>query len=153
MPTAKANAAPGTKVADNVTAYCTACKIDTHHTVVAMKGDRIVKVQCRECNKEHTFKAAKGITERKKKKTRAESQAEAAKATIESEWNRLMNANKAPAKNYSMKTGFILGDKLDHKEFGSGVVSKIVYPNKIEVTFQSQVKLLVHVGETYAGKF
>lgn len=66
--------------------------------------------------------------------------------TIESEWTRLMGASTATPKAYSPKTQFLLGDKIDHKEFGSGVVSKIIYPNKMEVYFQNAVKLLIQAS-------
>ncbi len=42
-------------------AYCTSCKMDLNHTIVAMHGDRIIKVQCRTCRKDHAYKAPKGI--------------------------------------------------------------------------------------------
>src|SRR5947209_20175523 len=96
-------------------AYCTSCKMDLNHVIVAMKGDRIAKVQCLTCKKEHVYKAAKGVTEpTKAKKKKAEAE-EAAGNPIELEWEKLMNAHKnAPVKAYSMKGHFILGDKINH---------------------------------------
>ena len=48
-------------VASETLAYCTSCKMDLNAVVVAMKGDRIAKVQCLTCKKEHVYKAPKGI--------------------------------------------------------------------------------------------
>ena len=56
------------EVGKETLAYCTSCKMDLNHVIVAMKGDRLAKVQCLTCKKEHAYKAAKGQTEPKKKK-------------------------------------------------------------------------------------
>src|SRR3712207_4813996 len=96
-----------TKVAKEALAYCTSCKMDLNHVVVAMKGDRIAKVQCLTCKKEHAFKAPKGQTEPKKKSKKAAAAAAAAEEaanSIEAEWTKLMAAHRdAPMKPYSMK--------------------------------------------------
>ena len=63
--TAEADTTP---VAKETLAYCTSCKMDLNHIIVAMKGDRIAKVQCLTCKKEHNFRAPKGATEPPKKK-------------------------------------------------------------------------------------
>lgn len=132
-------------------AYCTACKMDLNHVIVAMKGDRIAKVQCQTCKKEHVYKAPKGVTEpgkapksRSKKKESAE---EATSHSIEAEWQKLMLTHKdAPTKAYGMKNSFGLGDKIAHPTFGEGIVGKLIYPNKIEVIFQMDLKVLIHGG-------
>ena len=41
------------QIAKDTLAYCTSCKKELTHTVVAMKGDKIVKVLCNTCKKEH----------------------------------------------------------------------------------------------------
>ena len=136
-------AAPGS-VAKEVLSYCTSCKIDLQHMVVAMKGDKIAKVQCKTCKKEHTFRAPKGITEppNKKKKKSAEA---AETRSVAAEWEKLMSEKKAaPTRNYSAKTVFALGDKLSRPSFGEGIVGRLIYPNKVEVIFRNDVKILVH---------
>src|ERR1700747_3688973 len=83
-------------------AYCTSWKMDLNHIVVAMKGDRIAKVQCLTCKKEHVYKAPKGVTEpgatppgapKKTRKTKksAEQVAADTATSIEAEWQKLMN--------------------------------------------------------------
>src|SRR5262245_2145312 len=54
-------------VGKEILAYCTSCKMDLAHLVVAMKGDQAAKVECKTCKKTHAFKAPKGITEPAKK--------------------------------------------------------------------------------------
>lgn len=82
---------------------------------------------------------------------RKKASAEGDSPTIESEWTRLMGASTATPKAYNPKGQYLLGDKVDHKEFGAGVVSKIIYPNKIEVYFQGSVKLLIQASHRIAG--
>lgn len=141
--------------------YCTSCKMDLNHVIVAMKGDKLVKVQCLTCKKEHGFRAPKGITDpgavaAKKKTARAAAKEEAAKlaqrTSVEAEWEKLMTTHKeAPFKSYSTKGNFALGDKLNHPNFGEGIVGRLIYPNKMEVIFRSDVKVLLHAGVAAAS--
>lgn len=148
------NASGANAVGKETLSYCTSCKMDLNHIIVALKGDRIAKVQCLTCKKEHAYKAAKGVTEPGKaaaKATRAKKKAAAAEEdanhSIEAEWQKLMLAHKdAPTKGYSTKANFGLGDKINHPNFGEGIVGKLIYPNKIEVIFQMDVKVLIHGG-------
>jgi len=143
------------KVASETIAYCTKCRMDLNHTIVAMAGDRIVRVHCRTCKTEHAYKSPKGLTtpapkdtpvaREKKAAKKAESRDEA--VPVEAEWTKMMNASRSqPAKAYSAKTPFLVGDRIQHSMFGEGVVNKLVYPNKIEVVFQMDVKTLIHGG-------
>lgn len=139
-----------TAAAKEALAYCTSCKMDLNHVIVAMKGEKIAKVQCKTCNKTHTYKAPKGITEppaKPEKKSRAKNKAAEEAKTVEAEWNRLMNVHKNnPSKNYNIKGQFRLGDKIAHKNFGEGIVEKLIFPNKIEVIFKTDIKKLIHGG-------
>ena len=146
-----AKASSNANVGKEVLAYCTSCKMDLAHTIVAMTGDRVVKAECRTCKKTHAYKAPKGVTEPPKesapKKTRAKKAEEPQSNPIELEWEKLMVAHKAtPTKNYTTKGNFMLGDKLDHPTFGEGIVGKLIYPNKIEVIFRTDLKVLLHAG-------
>src|SRR5882762_8316192 len=74
--------------------YCTSCKMDLNHIIVAMKGDRIAKVQCLTCKKEHNYRIPKGISEPARKKKKAEAAAAEAATSIEAEWEKLMATHK-----------------------------------------------------------
>lgn len=127
--------------------------------VVARVGSEIVKVQCKTCKKERGYKAPKGISDpsdalkskeaKATKKATAASSRAASKAiessTIEAEWTRLMKEAKdiKPVK-YSYKVTYSLGEVIEHPTFGPGVVVKTIHPDKIEVLFQSDLKLLIH---------
>jgi hypothetical protein len=48
------------------------------------------------------------------------------------------------ARPYSPKATFAVDDVVDHPLFGRGFVSAVRDGGKIEITFRSDVKLLVH---------
>ncbi len=140
-----------TSVANETLAYCTSCKMDLNHVIVALKGDRIAKVQCLTCKKEHVYRSPKGATEPKAKvaKTKKADSEESHSNSIEAEWEKLMTSHRdVPVKPYSMKGQFGLGDKLNHPKFGDGIVGKLIYPNKLEVIFREDVKVLIYSGAT-----
>jgi hypothetical protein len=136
-----------------IVCYCTSCKMDLNHVIVAMKGDLIARVQCHTCKKEHAYKSAKGVKEPSKtakaKATKAgKGGEESSKSTpIEVEWRQLMNTHRdRPAKPYSARSAFTTGDRIQHPTFGDGVVGKLIFPNKVEVVFQHDMKVLIHAG-------
>jgi hypothetical protein len=142
-----------TGVASETIAYCTSCKMDLNSVIVAMKGDRIAKVQCFTCKKEHTYKAPKGIdtpptaAKAKRASKKKEADAEATSHSIEAEWEKLMASHRdTPTKGYTTKGAFLLGDKINHPTFGEGIVGKLIYPNKIEVIFRTDLKVLIYAG-------
>jgi hypothetical protein len=122
--------------------------MDLNSVVVAMKGDRVAKVQCLTCKKEHTFKAPKGAKTPKAKKSRKKAEdAAVTSQSIEAEWEKLMSTHKdTPSKSYSTQGQFILGDKIKHASFGDGIVSRLIYPNKVEVIFRTDMKILIYAG-------
>ncbi len=137
-----------TSVANEALAYCTSCKMDLNHVIVAMKGDRIAKVQCLTCKKEHNYRVPKGATEpaTKTAKTKKSEPSEAPRS-IEAEWEKLMSSHReVQVKQYSTQGQFSLGDKLSHPTFGDGIVGKLIYPNKLEVIFRTDVKILIYGG-------
>lgn len=135
------------KVAEEILSYCTKCRIDLAHTVMAMQGDRVVKVACKTCKGEHTYRAPKGITDpsmNPPKKTRGEKVAKVVTSVAE-EWEaRMAAAKNAPIKDYSTKAQYKVGERVEHPTFGTGLVEKMVHPNKIEVIFKTDVKLLIY---------
>ena len=142
--------ANSSNVGNETLAYCTSCKMDLNHVIVAMKGDLIAKVQCFTCKKEHLYKAPKGLTApAKPKKSKSAAESDADKATpVEAEWQKLMTTHRdAPFKAYNTKGLFGLGDKIQHPTFGEGIVGKLIYPNKIEIIFRTDVKVLIHGGQ------
>jgi len=141
-------------VAGETLAYCMSCRMDLAHTIIAMKGDQVLRCQCKTCKKEHTYKAPKGVNDPgaapapKAARKRGEGSAKAAAAVpVDEEWQKVMSqAAGVPAKSYSVKEKFRVGEKIAHPTFGEGIVGKHIFPNKIEVLFRSDLKVLIHGG-------
>jgi len=49
-----------------------------------------------------------------------------------------------PAKPYAISATFVQGDRVSHKKFGEGLVTKVVDAGKVEISFPEGVKTLVH---------
>jgi len=128
---------------------CTRCKGVLNHSIVAMVGEKIVRVECSTCHGVHAFHpakapkepaAAKGAPKKAAvpRKTKADPEA-AARA----EWAELqpgMNAEQAIP--YDMDRPFRLKNLLAHPNFGLGIVQLLIPPNKIDVLFQDGKKRL-----------
>ena len=127
-------------------AYCTKCKMDLNHVIVAMQGDRVAKVQCHTCHGTHQFRAPKGAkTPQKAKAKSASSQAQKKIKAIEDEFQEWKSARgDQEKKSYQASQKFEEGQRLEHPKFGEGFVRKHIHPNKIEVLFSDDVKTLVH---------
>jgi uncharacterized Zn finger protein (UPF0148 family) len=131
------------QVSEDIVAYCSNCKGDLPHVIVTLDGEKVKKVLCKTCNKEHVYKAPKeGKVPSKKKKTRSNSK----KKTISplEEWERAMEqAKDAPIRVYAQDGSFREGEKVDHGSFGQGLITKLIQPNKMEVIFEEGTKLMI----------
>jgi hypothetical protein len=132
-----------------VETQCTRCKQVMNHTIVAMVGEKIVRVECNTCHGIHAFhpvKVPKGPVVAKDgqkkvagpRKTKADPEA-AARA----EWAELKpGMDPALAIPYDMNKAYRVNNLLLHSHFGLGIVRAVLPPNKIEVLFQDGTKLL-----------
>ncbi|MDX2481171.1 MAG: hypothetical protein QNK24_12665 [Desulfuromusa sp.] len=126
---------------DHITSKCTKCKDTTNHTIVAMVGDKVARVECNTCGGIHNYR---NVAEKKPTTRSKASSPKPAKTTkIEAEWENLLNnADPAAATLYSMQMAIKPGTLIQHPSFGLGRVINTIPPNKMEVYFRSGVKLL-----------
>ena len=47
------------KTGGEIDAYCTKCKLDLGHRIIAMVGDAVKKVECKTCNSHHLYRRPK----------------------------------------------------------------------------------------------
>jgi hypothetical protein len=124
------------KVGGEVDAFCSRCQLLLAHTVIAMVGAVPVKVECNTCRNVHRFRggstAAKSPAARKTRSSPAAS------------FDELMAAPTGAPRRYAPSELFATGDVLDHATFGRGLVSGLKDPGKVEVTFRTGAKTLVH---------
>jgi hypothetical protein len=130
------------KVGGEVDALCTRCELTLAHTVHAVVEGRPVKVECNTCHAVHRYRGAAGSAA-SRSPGRA-SGATRARAEVVG-FDALLAARRIEAaRPYSPKATFAVDDVVDHPLFGRGFVSAVRDGGKIEITFRSDVKLLVH---------
>lgn len=134
------------KVGGEVDAFCTKCQLTLAHTIHAVVAGRPVKVECNTCHGVHRYKGALASSSGVRSSgtgPRAERPAREKPATVG--FDELLAArDTSRAQPYSPKKTFALGDVVDHSIFGRGFVSAIRDGGKLEITFRSDVKVLVH---------
>jgi hypothetical protein len=111
---------------------------------VAIEDEKVVKVLCQTCKKEHSYRAPR--EEKPLKKKRVTKQRASSKKIVSpiEEWEKAMEQIKdLSAKPYTLAGRFETGEKLDHSTFGLGLVKNVIATNKMEVVFKEGTKLLV----------
>lgn len=134
---------------DIIEARCTRCRAVMNHRIVAMVGERVVRVECNTCNGVHNYhqpgetktpaagKSGRNV-EISPRKTRKEPA-----AADRDEWESLLPTMQAErAISYDMNGKYQLNDLIEHTAFGVGIVKLLIRPNKMEVLFRGGKKLL-----------
>jgi hypothetical protein len=132
-----------------IEASCTRCKATLNHTIVAMVGEKVARVECNTCHGIHNYR---GPVEKKEKKS---SLSAPKKQTVPrqpkkdpgvsemEEWEALsptFDCNRAIP--YDMDKKYRANELITHSTFGLGIVKTIIPPKKMEVLFQLGKKLL-----------
>jgi hypothetical protein len=114
------------------------------HTIVAMNEDRIVRVLCRSCKKEHAFRHSPDRSSPPGRKPPAGRSAPAKTLSDAEEWRMEMGRLRgSSAKPYALDGQFEEGQKVVHRTFGTGVVKRLISGDKMEVLFEEGPKVLV----------
>jgi hypothetical protein len=131
-------------VGKDVLSYCTKCKLNLGHTIVAMKDSKhIAKVKCNTCNTIQAFKDPSTSSKQNKTRTKKTGMTPSKVISVSDLWMEKMSNTKKKSTPYSMDGKFHEGDIIDHVKFGPGIVEKVV-DDKIEVIFRHEIKTLVH---------
>lgn len=145
---------PGKKrsAGDYIDARCTKCRVITNHTIIAMVGEQVVRVQCNTCGGTHNYHAPKAekpageVKTRKPATAKAPKEAKSAlsKAVLleQAQWqDASRDADPASAVPYRMDASFKVNNWVSHPTFGFGLVLAVT-GNKVEILFQDGKKLL-----------
>lgn len=123
---------------------CSRCEAVTNHIVVAMVGEKVVRVECNCCGRTHAYRApkqAKAATPRKTAAPRKSSVKKPAKDEVA--WQeQVASCDASQAVGYAMDAVLSKGQFVAHPSFGIGLVTETVKPNKAEILFESGRKLL-----------
>jgi hypothetical protein len=133
------------KVGGEVDALCSRCELVLAHTIHALLSGRPVKVECNTCHVVHRYRDPPGSSAARSSGARARAgAAPRARAEVTGFDDLLAARNVAQAQPYSPRQRFAVGDVVDHSVFGRGFVSALRDGDKLEITFRSEVKILVH---------
>lgn len=130
-------------VGKEILSYCNKCSLALAHIIETMKTETTPdKVQCKTCKASHKYKSPTAPKKKAVRKTRASSK-QAANLDL---WIQKVEKSKQEFKDYSPRGQFDIGDVLDHKTFGPGLVERRIDGNKIEVLFREGMKILMAKG-------
>lgn len=140
-------ATPG--VGEDIEDMCTRCG-DTWHVVMAKVGERVAKVVCKLCGGQHNYRGEgnslpapangaagggfNGARRRRPSRKRASGAQTPPPAPV-------FDPNKPP-RPYSPREAFLPGERVLHPSFGTGVVSGVPGPGKVDVVFPSGARTL-----------
>lgn len=134
---------------DIIEAVCTRCRSVLNHTIVAMVGEKVVRVECNTCHGVHNYREkvekkapSSGTAVRRTTSAPREPKRDQGAADRE-EWESLSaGMDRSRAIPYDIEGSFRVDDLVDHSVFGLGVVKTVIKPNKMEVLFEHGKKLL-----------
>jgi hypothetical protein len=140
-----------------IDAYCTRCRMDLGHRIVAMVGGAPKRVICQTCNSEHNYRAPKNAAEkpgvfiRNKKTDPKPTAAQRVTQKVRAEKERQDNwATRTLGKavdaftKYNMERHFQEGELILHSKFGEGYVDAVLDGGKVSVMFRDGAKTLAH---------
>lgn len=139
------------RVGGEIDAYCTKCRMDLNHRIIAMVGEDVKRVECLTCHGDHNYRrpAAERDKEKERKAATREARGDApaksstSKAAPRTErsaratWERAI-AGQPPAafRGYSIKGNYSTGDLIRHSKFGDGVIARVLDAQKVEILFE-----------------
>jgi len=134
------------KAGSEVDAWCTKCRLDLLHRVVAVVSGAPKRVECETCGSQHNYRAPKSSPAVRKTSARQRTAAGSTRSkTAVSDWDRFV-ANQAESRfvNYSPNAKFEAAQLIRHTKFGNGYVLEALPDGKINVLFRTGNRLLVH---------
>ena len=132
----------------DIDTYCSRCKLDLAHVIIAVSAGQPVRVVCKTCNSEHAFRKPKrkatGVTKRASSTRKTAAATPQGPLSSEAYHQMLSGRDLSRSRRYTIKESFSVDDVVDHKKFGIGLVTKMLGDQKIEVTFREGIKILIH---------
>ncbi len=128
-------------VGESVEAWCTKCKLELEHTIIAMVENVPKKVKCNTCGGQHNYRLKPAERSRtvSRKTTRKVKSHEASYNELN---EKLTGGDLSHARKYSMQGNFKKDEILDHPTFGIGIVTAVIQSHKMEIIFKDGPRLL-----------
>ncbi|ACY14344.1 hypothetical protein [Haliangium ochraceum] len=125
-------------VGKDIESICGKCG-DVWHVVVAMVGDKVAKVQCKQCSGYHRHRPP-GST--KAPKRRSASTRRTAASAPKSHEPLIAADMSREIKAYRFDGDYEPGDRVEHPKFGTGIIEVTSEPGKMQVFFSDGRRVL-----------
>ncbi|MCC6557157.1 MAG: hypothetical protein IT372_29745 [Polyangiaceae bacterium] len=158
-----------------IDSWCTKCRLDLTHRIIAMVGDVVKRVECKTCGSHHNYRAPKSERDRKAAARPASSfaasrssdgrassgsprpaserltAAQRAERDQIAAWEHAIAGRPSTAfKPYRITLVLGEGELVHHSKFGDGVVAKVIDNGKVEILFKDGPRTMAH-GQTLPG--
>lgn len=154
-----------------IDSWCTKCKLDLTHRIIAMVGDVVKKVECKTCGSHHLYRPPKSERERamaakaaareareagrpapslsssssSRAAGRSGSAAAARERDLVTAWEKSIAGQPSTAfKPYRITLVLSEGELVRHSKFGDGVVARVLDPTKVEILFKDGLRMMAH---------
>ena len=124
-----------------IDAWCTRCRMDLGHRIVALVAGVPKRVICQTCGGEHAYRAPRtekaktGVVVRHNRSIRTDRQHRA---------ERTLGRTVDAFKRYSMEQTLARGELVLHPKFGEGYVDAVREDGKVSVMFRDGARTLAH---------
>jgi hypothetical protein len=136
-------------VGADIESICSKCG-DVWHVVVAKVGEKIAKVQCKQCHGFHRYKPPGGLPAPVRTKAGAAAPRPRKAAAPEPEPAVAADPSR-PVRRYAPGDAYTAGDRINHPTFGQGVVESSPGPGKMQVFFPSGRRILAQAKAPGSG--
>jgi hypothetical protein len=131
-----------------IDAFCTKCDLNLAHTIIAMVGPKVEKVQCNTCHSTHKYRGQQPLVKAQsfaapKKSSAPKAASTGSRRTVITWDEQLKGKDLSRAKKYSIRETFAVDEVVDHPTFGLGIVTA-VRGDKVDIAFKQEDKTLVH---------
>ena len=126
-----------------IDAWCTRCRMDLGHRIVAMVGTTPKRVICLTCDSQHNYRAPKGASAPTPKARRSPRSSTAGSVPKRSEWDeRVADKELSTFTQYSIDKEFTPGELVLHRKFGPGYVAELLGDGKVSIMFKDGARVL-----------
>lgn len=141
-----------------IDAWCTKCRMDLGHRIIAMHQGKPKRVICQTCNSQHNYRApasekasvVKRTTGAPRPASAAQRVTEKAKAEASrvNDWEKRIAGQALDAfTRYSIDKSYSAGELVTHKKFGEGFVAEVLDSGKVSIMVRDGARVLAH-GQT-----
>ncbi len=130
-----------------IDAYCTKCRMDLGHRIVALVAGKPKRVVCMTCDSEHAYHPPKSVAKPRPVAARPSSPPKSRQKPSASvnEWEkRVAGQGVAAFTRFSMQRTYRRGDLVLHGKFGEGYVVDVLEDGKVSIMFRDGPRTLAH---------